>query len=219
MIYSYSILTGYISLRGTIFLHLPMLIIMFFFVKVPKASEGEEDLEPLFWTWRIWYWFAFIMHGILTFMNVSLLYPMSSAVETVREGIQMVAVLAEILNFTTMLTLLAEDGSYSLPWAEMTVSEKTFKLWIIIESLIFIMTVFTNVLYVLVRGCCRSSISIDLPSDHQDIGQDFLHAVENRLAIDLLNMFCGPILIFFFFTLGRFANEGLSDDEKRMLTS
>ena len=129
----------------------------------------------------------------------------------------MVAVLAEILNFTTMLTLLSEDASETLPWAEMTVEQKTFKIWIIIEVLIFIMTVISNVLYVFFRACCGKSVSIEIPSEHEDNCQDFLHASSTRILIDVFTTFVAPLLIFFFFGLGYFATEGITDAEKEIL--
>ena len=97
MIYAYAILTGYVAIRGSMFLHIPMLIAMVAFVRIPEA----EDDPALVDAWRIWYTYAAIMHAILAILhflaglhalNVTAIE--SDAVESIRQGFQMVAVLA-----------------------------------------------------------------------------------------------------------------------------
>jgi len=94
----------------------------------------------------------------------------------------MVAVLAEVLNFTTMLSLFANSPLF----INMNDEERTFEVWIFIEALVIVSTVLTNVLFLMVRSVRRNQfdISLDPYSDNQ---KDFLSAEENQLFINYFN--------------------------------
>ena len=108
------------------------------------------------------------MHVILSLVHLqrllNLALEISPALETYRMGLQMVSVLAEILNFTTMLTLLVQNEEIGIEWEEMTTEEQTFTIWIIIEALVFLMTVATNVGYVLLRSFIPDNVTLDMDS-------------------------------------------------------
>ena len=46
MIYAYNILTGYMAIRGCLFIHIPMFVAQLAFVRIPEGlGEGYEELE------------------------------------------------------------------------------------------------------------------------------------------------------------------------------
>ena len=108
MIHAYNILTGHLAIRGSFFIHIPMFMAQLFFVKPPQGlGIGFEALEKSF---RDWWIFSLLMHFLLAFVNLWKVYGwmrqgLPRAFETVRQAFQMVAVLAETLNFALMLTL------------------------------------------------------------------------------------------------------------------
>ena len=67
MINAYAILTGYVALRGSMAIHLSMLLAMIIFVRVP----GTDDLETSFPGGRLWYVFAAFMHLLLALLHLS----------------------------------------------------------------------------------------------------------------------------------------------------
>ena len=103
MIYAHAILTGYTSLRGSPTIHAAMFIAMLIFIRVP------EDVDNSFAGGNYWYPFAVCMHLILAILTFSAFMTGITTIETVKTSTQMIAVLAEILNFTTMVTLYDES--------------------------------------------------------------------------------------------------------------
>ena len=71
MIYAYNILTGYMAIRGSSFIHLPMFFAQLAFVSVPKdLGDGFEDMEVSF---KDWYILALLMHLYLAILHLSIL--------------------------------------------------------------------------------------------------------------------------------------------------
>ena len=143
MIHANAILTGYTALMGSPIIHGAMFLAMLAFVRVP------DDVDQSFPGGQQWYVFAVFMHTILALLTFSVYITSIDALETVRAGAQMIAVLAEILNFTTMLTIFAN----SKEWDDMTDQEKKFCIWILVEAIMVITTVFANMLFVMIRSC------------------------------------------------------------------
>ena len=112
----------------------------------------------------------------------------------------MVAVLAEVLNFVTMLSLFAK----SPVWSEMDDQERLFEVWLFVEALVIMCTVAVNVLYVFIRSFQRETINIEAEPDREDTqpdyNKDFLNSENNQFLISLLNQCCGPLLVYGFFT-------------------
>ena len=68
MIYAYNILTGYMAIRGCMFIHIPMFFAQLAFVRTPKnLGEGFEDLEESF---NSWWHLALFMHFIMAMLHV-----------------------------------------------------------------------------------------------------------------------------------------------------
>ena len=71
MINTTSLVSGYIYLQGNFTLHLPLMIALLVFVKVPSEGDlndafpGDEDLA------QIWYPYAIALHGYLAVIQFS----------------------------------------------------------------------------------------------------------------------------------------------------
>ena len=90
----------------------------------------------------------------------------------------MIAVVAEFLNFTTMLSLFAKSDN----WASMDENEQMFKIWLLVEAVVVIVTVASNVLYVIVRSCQKVATKADFDDDDEenpDYNKDFLSSETN----------------------------------------
>ena len=64
MIHTHAILTGYIALRGSMLVHIPMLIAMLSFVRVPDAESPNIGAA-----WHKTYMYAVSMHALLSVMH------------------------------------------------------------------------------------------------------------------------------------------------------
>ena len=111
----------------------------------------------------------------------------------------MVAVLAEVLNFVTMLSLFANSPI----WSALSNQERVFEVWLFVEALVIMCTVAANVLYVLIRSFQRETINIEAEparaDTKPDYNKDFLSSENNQFLISLLNQCCGPLLVYGFF--------------------
>ena len=159
MIHAYAILTGYIALRGSSVIHFSMLVAMIVFVRIPP----DEELLIAFPGGEAWYFYALFMHLILGFLHFTTMIQTIDAVETFKEGLLMCAVLAEVLNFVTMLSLFAEAPM----WSDMTSEERLFEIWLFVEALVIMGTVLVNVIYVFIRSFYREGVDLSLEGDVQ----------------------------------------------------
>ena len=123
----------------------------------------------------------------------------------------MAAVLAEVLNFTTMLSLFAKSPT----WDEMTDTERVFEVWIFIEALVICSTVAVNVIFIFIRSLHRVENELSL-TDEEDVNQDFLNNENNQMLINTLNQACGPILVYYFFH-DYFESGGLTEEQETFL--
>ena len=87
------------------------------------------------------------------------------------------------------------------PWEDMTEKQKIFKVWTLIETLVVLSAIATNVVYVLLRNipCLRDSIAKYLPDfeTSDDPNQDFLNCESKQLLISVLNQSIAPILVYY----------------------
>ena len=174
MIYAYNILTGYMAIRGSLFIHIPMFIAQLIFVRPPEGlGDGFEALEKSF---RDWWLFSLIMHLILSLVHFLRVFSwglpcfkdkLPTPFETVRQGFQMVAVLAETLNFALMLTLIVTT-TYSFKQFDTEETLKnnielsTYRRWITIEAGMFIVTVGSNIIVVFLRTFFKDPLGLDI---------------------------------------------------------
>ena len=70
MIYSHSMMSGYLCLMGSYMFHIPMLIAMLIFIRIPPEADMQATFPENARTAVTWYWFALIMHVFLTAMHI-----------------------------------------------------------------------------------------------------------------------------------------------------
>ena len=153
MIYAYATLTGYVALRGSMMIHFAMLIVMLTFVRIPP----EGHIDSSFPGGGIWYIIACVMHAVMGLLHVSVFLQLPDGIMTAKVGFQMVACLAQVLNFTTMLNLFANSPT----WNNMTDEERIFEVWIFIEALNIMSTVACNVAFILFRSVFKNQLDFD----------------------------------------------------------
>ena len=100
----------------------------------------------------------------------------------------------------------------------MTEKEKIFKTWTLIETLVILATIATNVMYVFLRTMLRfcrlkDRIEKDLPEfeTRNDPNQDFLNCESRQLLINVLTQSLAPILVYYTISLF-FYDEVLPDN-------
>ena len=70
MIFTESILGGYVIFKGTFMFHIPMAIGMFFFVAIPDKNLLEKAYPSTGNLVYAWYWMTVVLHIIFTIMEV-----------------------------------------------------------------------------------------------------------------------------------------------------
>ena len=118
----------------------------------------------------------------------------------------MVACLAQVLNFTTMLNLFANSPT----WYDMTDEERVFEVWIFIEALNIMSTVGCNVLFILYKSIAPTALDIGIAEKDNQV--DFLSTEDNQLYIGVLNQCGGPVLVYYMF-IHYFRQGGISSKE------
>ena len=104
MINTRSIISGYIFLQGNFVVHLPMLVSMIAFVRIPNdenlsiAFPGEERLVG------VWYFFNAFMHGLLSIIQMRSLVDLGS-LSTTFEFMQILGAIAQMFNLCMMMRL------------------------------------------------------------------------------------------------------------------
>ena len=94
----------------------------------------------------------------------------------------MLSVLAEFLNFTTMLSLFAKSPK----WVDMYTDERVFAVWIFVEATVVVSTVAVNIVYVIIRSCFREAVVLEfdgkvgeVEEETPDYNRDFLSSENN----------------------------------------
>ena len=72
--------------------------------------------------------------------------------------------------------------------------QKSFKLWILIELLVMIAIVGSNIIFLMIRSCFRQQLDFIL-SDDPDEHTDFIASAENQFVLDIFNQTVTPIVI------------------------
>ena len=84
----------------------------------------------------------------------------------------------------------------------MTQDEQIFKVWLMLEILMVVSLIVTNVLYTLVRSFERNKLELSIDTT-QDVNVDFLASESTQLAIATYTLpswpiFCNIWLLFYF---------------------
>ena len=103
MIFAYSILRGYTALRGTMVIHLPMLISMLVYIRIPKTTCGPSE-ESCFERAQFWYWLAIGLHLLLAVLHILMLIEdrckvLKQELVLYLESAKIFAIPLQVLNF------------------------------------------------------------------------------------------------------------------------
>ena len=183
MIYAYSVLTGYVTMRGSVFIHLPMFIAMlvclspFYGNQIPLPEEMEwQAASGGFW---IYYGtFIHLVLGALHFLSFTEIPPKAV---TYRLICQILGVLAQVFNFTIVGYLYAGAPAYEL----LNNSQRAFIGWIEIEVLMIAAIVFSNSLFLFIRSLHLGQI--ELTFGFMDHKQDYLGCEETEILLSLFS--------------------------------
>ena len=190
MIYSKNILSGYVILRGTAMIHLPMLIVM---LAVPRYTDDgwkfgipcpERDSLSFGGGW-IWYLIAVTQHVFLSFLHLSntiSVAELGSMFKMAIEGLKMLTILAQVLNFIVGMNLFGTAP----PVNDMTQDERIIKMWLMIEISLTVSLLVSNILGMAFKFCHWpdfGEISIEL---ERDLKLDYLASEDPQLIISVL---------------------------------
>ena len=122
MIYAYSVLTGYVTMRGSMFVHLPMFIAMMAFLSPIWKKPGEEGYQlplPEEMEWQaasasFWIVYGTWIHFILATLHFLSFTQIPPRYVTYRLIAQILGVLAQVFNFTVAGYLYAGAPAYEL---------------------------------------------------------------------------------------------------------
>ena len=194
MIYSKNILSGYVILRGTAMIHFPMLLVMLF---VPRyTGDGwlygwrlgvpipERDSLNFGGGW-VWYWLAVTQHVLLSFLHLSNTISFAgtgSMAKMAIEGLKMLTILAQVLNFIIGMNLFGTAP----PVTGMTQDERIIKMWLMVEISLTVSLLVSNILGMAFKFCHWpdfGEISIEL---ERDMKLDYLASEDPQLIISVL---------------------------------
>ena len=101
MIFAYSILRGYTALRGTMVIHLPMLISMAIFIRPPSTVCG---IENCFERAGYWYVLAIALHTLLAVLHILLMVEnawdwLPQSADIYFESVRIFAIPLQVFNF------------------------------------------------------------------------------------------------------------------------
>ena len=153
MIGSEHILSGYVILRGSFQIHIPMCIAMLIFIRPP-----DEECQTFWQGAALWYNLAVFQHILLSLVHMNAIYIDISGWPLFLESIKIMAIIAEVLNFIMAMILFIN----SPPSHELKPEENSFKIWVMLEMLMIASLVLANIFYVFVRTWERNKITISL---------------------------------------------------------
>ena len=89
MIYNHSILGGYVCLKGSYMFHMPMLIAMLIFIKVPDDSILAEAYPTGHRLVPFWYYSTAVLHFLFSFMDFLFISSYDQLWDTGYQGISL----------------------------------------------------------------------------------------------------------------------------------
>ena len=159
MIFTHSIISGYVVMQGNYAMHIPMLVTMIYFVKDQIPSEEcqmmifETRLEP-------WLMFSAAMHIYLAFMSILRVF--TDVVDKFPgcfKSTQLVAVLLQMMNLCNMLHLVGV--STMRRHKELAEEANQFRFWILLEILMVLVTILVPTIYLFARSLAFREQIID----------------------------------------------------------
>ena len=105
MIFTESILGGYVIFKGTIMFHIPMAIGMFFFVALPDKTLIDKAYPSTGNLVYAWYWMTIALHIIFTIMENILMLELYKVNETAYNATLLIFRYVQMYNICVMLIL------------------------------------------------------------------------------------------------------------------
>ena len=191
MIYSHSVLGGYVCLKGSYMFHVPMLLAMLIFIKIPNDSvlaaayPGEHSI--VFY----WYWVTIALHGLFSIMDLIYITNLDSFWLTGYEVFSLLLRYGQIGNFCIILMLYA-TGETAGTFENQHIKDLNF--WILIELLVNSVLFINSTLYLILRGFMRDSITLELEYDFDEF-EDFMSGEVKILLLNVFAQACMPATI------------------------
>ena len=169
MIGSQHILSGYVILRGSFQMHIAMFLGMIIFVKAPEDEVNFQGAS-------LWYIVAIGQHLALSFIHLSTFFKADGS-QIILEAFKIMTILAQVMTFVMAMMLFVNAP----PNEGMTNDEQVFKVWLMLEILMLVSLVVTNVLIILLRSFERSKLTLSIDDDTTDINVDYLASETTQL--------------------------------------
>ena len=109
MIYAFSVLEGYVSMRGSAMLHIPMFIVMLLWIN-PYVGEGVPERQDLDWATpgaNLWAKYGLVIHAVLGILQGLVYFNPTDGYKIYIQSAQIVGVIGQILNFCMVARLYA----------------------------------------------------------------------------------------------------------------
>ena len=196
MIFTQSILGGYVIFKGTIMFHIPMVIAMFFFVDIPDETLFKEAYPG---TWNFayaWYWMTIVLHGLFTLWEVALILRLDKVNESAYNALLLIFRYAQMFNICVMLMLYC-TGQTEGTFEQQKI--KDFNFWLLIELLVNLVIFLNAILYLMVRSLLRdpplSFASSESNSGKVDMFEDYMSGNLRQQQINVFSQACMPMAI------------------------
>ena len=165
MIYAFSVIKGFNSLRGNLYLHISLAITMLGFVRIPKASswfskEDESEVEE-YPASDIWYVYAIVLHFLTAASQYMDLYIDWNEIEpfaVLSASLQIPITILQVYNLIILLTYFIDAS----PFEELSSDNQQFEFWVYIESSTIVATICANMLFLAVRTIEKVKIKVNL---------------------------------------------------------
>lgn len=234
MIFAYSILRGYTALRGTMVIHLPMLISMIVFIRPPPTTceitreECNENgvcqnvfiQEPCFERAEYWYYLAIGLHTLLAILHILLIVEnawdwLPQAADIYFESGRIFAIPLQVLNFIFQCTMFLTNPDLK----DQNLAQQTFDFWIFVEALTMISIVFSNIIFVLVRNCRAELLPLKFRSlSSTDTKQDYISTMETQFMVNIFSQATNNVVVYAFIINSQYwESEHILDGERRVL--
>ena len=152
--------------------------------------------------------------------------PLSTAItlDTLLRVLQILAVIFETLNFITMLSIAVSiskdfESVISAIIIEGGTDLATFRRWLTIEALMFIVTVLSNIIIIFLRTFAKDPLQLDFDSitNPEVETLDYLRSESTQNLVNLMSICLFPLGVYGFVLSNYKAEMSLSDDESKVL--
>ena len=165
MIQSFNLLSGYQSIVGTALYHIPMLIAMLLYIRVPSEEELELAFPQESWLVNLWYYFCLVLHGLLTFVSMFDLFQFVaidvlnwfSEFDGFMHLVQVLSQLARLLAMINLCIMMHLFGNSQIEGKEYSPQVEGFLIWMFFEIMMIVSTILVTMMFLLKRSVDRIS--------------------------------------------------------------